>query len=447
MDKDSRALYEAILYEGVRGVIQAVSDADYVYQINGDDNYVDKAELYYFWCKTMTLEVEDFQYVPEKKKELISKRLKKIRNSDIKNVDPILIKRFKQSAAEFVQYDLSNSDMTLKEKIEHVLRTFQVIVNVAHEFDGYSSNTFLIEVSAGVKIDSVYKLRKEIANVLNVPNVRIPSDLVVYEGKSYVGLETSKKREKDLMFDSSERDGMKIPIGKDNYGRTLFWNLDNPSTPHMVVGGATGSGKSAFIESTIAFMDEAGIKQMDIFDPKYEFTEYINNPRFHVSQEIIDIENRAKKLVDQMNDKIKKGKTDKAVIIFDEMTDAFDMSRSGRDLNIYEMIPYGTKGKSKKEIIGQYVSLRKNMESLLQKGRSSGVRVAALMQHPSAKNLDGSLKANLPLQICFRVAKAINSTIIIGETGGESLSGFGDGLVNSPEYIGIQRFQSFWKND
>ena len=119
MDKDSRALYEAILYEGVRGVIQAVSDPDYVYQINSDDNFVDKAELYDHWCKTMTLEVSDFQYIPDNKKPLIEKRLKKIRNSDIKNVDPVLIRRFKQSAAEFVQYNLSNTNMTEKEKIEH----------------------------------------------------------------------------------------------------------------------------------------------------------------------------------------------------------------------------------------------------------------------------------------------------------------------------------------
>ena len=148
MDKDSRRLYEALLYEGVKRVVEAVSDPDYVYLINEDDNFVDKAELHDFWCKTMTLEVEEFRYVPEEKKEIIAKRLKKIRDSSIKNVDPLLIKRFKQDAAEFVQYDINDTDMSLKEKIEHVLRKFGVIINVAYEFDGYSSNSFLLEVSA-----------------------------------------------------------------------------------------------------------------------------------------------------------------------------------------------------------------------------------------------------------------------------------------------------------
>lgn len=464
MDKDSRALYEALLYEGVRGVINAVSDPDYVYQINSDDSFVDKAELYDHWCKTMTLEIEEFRYVPENKKELVAKRLKKIRNSDIINVDPILIKRFKQSAAEFVQYDLSNLDMTNKEKIEHVLRTFQVIANVAHEFDGYSSNTFLLEISKGIKIDSVYKLRKELANALDVPSVRVPSDLTVYEGKAYVSVETSKKRDKNLMWDESELQGMKIPLGKDNMERTLYWDLDNQSTPHMVVGGATGSGKSVFVDSVLAYIVKSGINQIDILDPKREFDEYIGRPGFNVSQDIEDIERRARELVEQMNEKIKTGKKDKAVVIIDEMADAFLMSRSGKELEIKEEVqdgyyaPKKMKGpsgdymsdpipKMKMKVVGHHNTLQENIGSLLQKGRSSGVRILAATQHPTAKTLDGNLKANLPVQVCFRVAKAVNSQIIIGETGGETLAGFGDGLINSPEYMGIQRFQSFWKND
>ena len=462
MDKNNRVLYEALFYEGVKRVIEAVSNPDYVYLMNEDDSFVDKAELHDFWCKTMTVEVEEFQDIPENKKELISKRLKKIRNSDIKNIDPILIKKFKQDAAEFIQYDLSNTDMNLKEKIEHVLRTFGVIVNVAHEFDGYSSNTFLLEVSAGVRIDSVHKLRKELANVLNVPNVRVPSDLLVYKGKAYVCLETAKKREKDLLYSSSEREGMKIPLGKDNFERTIVWDLDNQSTPHMLVGGATGSGKSVFVDSVLSYIEESGIEQIDILDPKREFDEYIGKKGFRVSQDIEDIERRAEELVEQMNSKIKSGDKSKAIIIFDEMADAFGMSRSTKELEIVKEVqdgfyaPKKMKGpfgdymsdpipKMKNKVVGHKNSLLQNVASLLQKGRSSGVRMITATQHPSAKTIDGNLKANLPVQVCFRVAKAVNSSIVIGETGGESLAGFGDGLINSPEYIGIQRFQSFWK--
>lgn len=57
-------------------MIEAVSDPDYVYMINDSDNFVDRAELYNFWAKTLIAEVDDFN-VPESKKELISKRQKK----------------------------------------------------------------------------------------------------------------------------------------------------------------------------------------------------------------------------------------------------------------------------------------------------------------------------------------------------------------------------------
>jgi len=456
MDKDSRRLYEALLYEGVKRVVEAVSDPDYVYLINEDDNFVDKAELHDFWCKTMTLEVEEFRYVPEEKKEIIAKRLKKIRDSSIKNVDPLLIKRFKQDAAEFVQYDINDTDMSLKEKIEHVLRKFGVIINVAHEFDGYSSNSFLLEVSAGVRIDSVYKLRKEIANVLNVSNVRVPSDLTVYEGKAYVSIETAKKRERDLIYDPTERQGMKIPIGKDNFERTLFWDLENHSTPHMLIGGGTGSGKSVFVDSVLAYIVEAGVSQIDILDPKREFDAYLNKDGFRVSQDIEDIEKRTKELVDQMNSKIKTGDKSKAVIIIDEMADAFTMSRKGKALDIKEMVVVGeykpTKAnpfpgpKKQLQVVGQHNSLEKNIASLLQKGRSSGVRMIAATQRPSSKTISGDAKVNFPVQVCFKVQKSVDSKVVIDEVGAESLAGFGDGLVNSPEYLGVQRFQSFWKN-
>ena len=86
--------------------------------------------------------------------------------------------------------------MTNSEKIEHVLRTFGMLVRVAHEISGYSSNTYLLEISAGVKIANVMKYGLDMANALNVSSVRIGKDLMVYEDKSYLFIETPKKRTK-----------------------------------------------------------------------------------------------------------------------------------------------------------------------------------------------------------------------------------------------------------
>jgi len=80
IDENTRRLYESLLYEPLKRMIEAVSNPDYVYLINDSDNFVDKAELYDFWCKTLISEIEDFS--PEdSKRDLIAKRLKKIYGS------------------------------------------------------------------------------------------------------------------------------------------------------------------------------------------------------------------------------------------------------------------------------------------------------------------------------------------------------------------------------
>ena len=77
----------------------------------------------------------------------------------------------------------------------------------------------------------------------NVENVRVSNELVVYDGISYVGVEVAKERSGDLYFDPALLVDRKIPIGKDNFGKVIVWDLDNHNTPHALICGATGSGK------------------------------------------------------------------------------------------------------------------------------------------------------------------------------------------------------------
>jgi len=447
MDKDTRRLYEAILYEPLKRMISAVSDPDYVYLINDSDNFVDKAELYDFWCKTMIAEVDDFN-VRDDKKELVAKRLKKIRDASLGSISPKVIKEFKMSASAFIQYDLSDKNMTPQEKIEHVLRSFGTIVKVAHQFDGYSSNTYLLEVSAGVKIASIHNHKLDIANQLNVSNVRILKDLTVYDGKSYLSVEFSKNRDRDLPFTLSDMVNRKIPIGKDNYGNVVFWDLDNHSTPHALVCGATGSGKSVSVKSTIEYALEGAADTIIILDPKYEFTSYKNNPRVKVYQEIIEIEEAMIDLVDLMNDMVKAGTKSKILVIFDEFADAVASSRKGKELILKELQEIGSyaNGGAKMGMvtIGELKPLEENLRVILQKGRSSGIRVMAATQRASVKVITGDAKANFPVVICYYVPKAVDSIVVLDEAGAESLSGRGDGLIKSPEYKDTVRFQAYY---
>lgn len=447
IDKDIRRLYEALLYEPLKRMCEAVSNPDYVYLINESDNFIDKAEIYDFWAKTMLAEVEDFN-IAANKKDIISKRLKKIRDASIATVNPKVIKEFQKNASEFIQYDLSNKNMTQEEKIEHILRSFGIIVKVAHKFDGYSSNTYLLEVSAGVKISSIHSHRLDIANALDVSAVRLSSDLVVYNGKSYLSIEFAKKRDRDLLFDPAELDGMKIPLGKDNYGNTIIWDLENHSTPHVLICGATGSGKSVSIRSTIEYAKLAKVDNIVIFDPKYEFMDY-RNSGYKVYNEISEIEAEMANLVEKMNDLVKSGKKMKTLVIFDEFADAVSSSRKGSELKIYETVTVGNYAngseKTARACTGELKSLEENQRVLLQKGRSTGFRIMSATQRASVKVITGDAKVNFPVQICFRVPKEADSRVVIDEAGAESLAGMGDALIKSPEYKDTVRFQAFYK--
>lgn len=457
LNEDTRRLYEAMLYEPLKRMIEAVSDPDYVYMINDSDNFVDKAELYEFWAKTMIAEIEDFE-IPDNKKDLISKRLKKIRDASMSAISPKTITTFRECAAAFITYDLSNKNMSNSEKIEHTLRSFGLIVQVTHEIEGYSSNTFLLEVMAGVKISNVMKYKLDIANALNVSSVRIGDNLMVYKGRSYLFIEVSKKRTKDLLFDPKYLDGEKLPIGIDNFGRTVFWDINNHATPHMLICGATGSGKSVSIISTLEYAKLSGIKDIVVFDPKYEFCNYARKG-VRVFNEIEEIETEMKNLVDDMQARAKGGKKSKTLVIFDEFADAVSASKSGAELDIKEEVqvgyyapkkdifgfPMAPKPKYEIRTTGRLKSIEENLKILLQKGRSLGFRVIAATQRASVKVITGDAKVNFPVQICFRVPKELDSKVVLDESGAEVLAGMGDGLLKSPEYLGIVRFQGFFK--
>lgn len=446
LDDDTRRLYEALLYEPLRKMIDAVSDPDYIYLINEADNYVDKAEIYEFWARTMISEVEDFN-VDDSKKEMVSRRLKKIRDASIKTISPKIIKNFKENASKFIQYDLSTSDMTKPEKIEHILRHFGKTIKVAHQLKGYSSDTFLLEVSAGDKIASIYPHRLDIANALDVPNVRFSSELVMYENKSYLGVEVVKKREADLIFNMAELVGRKIPLGKDNFGNTIVWDLDNQNTPHALVCGATGSGKSVCVLNTVEYARPI-VDEIVVLDPKFEFGA-LKGGKVSVYNDIIEIEAKMSELVMEMNSLVANNKKKNTIIVFDEFADAVANSRSGKELDVYEMVTTGFyktgMPKMKREKVGEIKALEENLRILLQKGRSTGYRIMAATQRASVKVITGDAKVNFPVLICFRVPKEADSRVVLDEAGAESLAGRGDGLIKSPEYKNTVRFQAFYK--
>lgn len=422
MDLDSRRLYEAMLYEPLRRMIEATSDPDYIYTVNDSDNLSDKAELYAFWAKTMIAEVDDFN-VPDGKKELIRKRQRKIKDASLAMISPKVITDFRKEAASFITYDLSFSNMNNSEKIHHILMTFGMNTQVT-EITGFSSDTYLLEVSAGVKIGNIYKYRKDIANALNVPNVRIAEDLAIYEGKSYVSVEAGKRRTETLLWDEKYLQGRKLPVGMDNFRNVIYWDLDNHSTPHLLVCGSTGSGKSVELRSLIEYAILAGVDDITVMDPKYEFLDLASG-NVKVYNETDDMYRVMGGMVADMQRRPKTKDRHLTLLVIDEFADIMDSTPTDKGGMTMEQL----------------------LKMLAQKGRALGFRIIAATQRASTKIITGDTKVNFPVQICFRMPKAIDSQVVIDEEGAECLQGQGDGLIKSPEYMdSVVRFQGFYKN-
>lgn len=433
LDPDTRRLYEAILYEPLRRMVQATADPDYLYTINDADPLADRAELYDFWARTLVAEIDDFIYLPESKRDLIGHRRRKVRDSSAASVSPKVITTFRRNAATFISYQL-RSDMTQEEKIELTLRSFNIMARVAHTFGSYSSVSYLLEIGAGVKIASIALHALDIANALDVPSVRVLPLLTMHGGKSYLCVEAPCRSGDTLLWDARYLHGLRIPLGLDNFGTTVAWDLANPSMPHMLICGATGSGKSVCIRSTVEYARLAGVGRIIVLDPKYEFLGRLDG--CEVIADIEDIERRMKELVEEMQQRARTGSSALTLVVFDEFADAVSSARSGRALDVRD--PFG-------KVVGRDRSLEENLKMLLQKGRSLGYRIVAATQRASTKVITGDAKVNFPVQVCFRVPKAIDSKVVLDDEGAETLAGRGDALIKSPEYFGAVRFQGFYK--
>ena len=104
----------------------------------------------------------------------------------------------------------------------------------------------------------------------------------------------------------------------------------------------------------------------------------------------------------------------------------------------------GGKVKQELKVVGRLKSLEENLKILLQKGRSLGFRIIAATQRASTNVITGDAKVNFPVLVCFRVPKEVDSKVVLDEPGAETLNGKGDGLMKSPEYFGLVRFQGFF---
>lgn len=440
---ESQQLYEQVLFEGVWRVIEAVQNPDYVYLMNPSDHFEDAEEIVSFWVKTHLEGLEGFPKLKPHQIKILKQKRSAIRRSSLVGIPTNVIKAFSKPKQFLTLTPEQMENITPAQLIEHRLATFNYPIRVHKVIEGYSCDTYLIQVNAGLKVNSIFGYRMDIANALGVPDVRIASSLVAYEGSSFIAVEVNRANANPLFLTNGDvqTSGLKFPLGKDNYGKTLSWDIGNPSTPHLMISGATGSGKSITIQTIIEVANEKGIK-VSILDPKNEFGKYSN--QHQVISELHEIEKFMAKTVVDMDAifRNQSGKNDNAkhLIIFDEAADCYARQKT-KDYRI----SFNSKGKQVREVNYDFRTLQENTLILAQKARSAGIHLVLAAQRFSVKVLTGDAKANFTTRLCLKVASGVDSKVMIDQEGAEKLKGRGDALLTSPEQTEPVRIQCFIK--
>ena len=214
--------------------------------------------------------------------------------------------------------------------------------------------------------------------------------------------------------------GYEIPliIGQRENGDKLFFDLT--AAPHILAGGATGSGKSVFMHNLIISTFYTGNTNLLLIDVKrVEFSIYDGIP--HLVNPICYTASAAYTALKNLNC---------------EMSRRYEILQREKCRNIKEYRDRGGRLNYIAVFIDELADLildNRRIETelikLAQLGRAAGIHLILATQRPDATVLSGLIRANIPTRVCFAVQKATDSRIILDQTGGEKLRGRGDGLM------------------
>ena len=330
------------------------------------------------------------------------------------------------------------------ELLENVFADFNIEIKVVNVKLGPVVTLYEILPAAGIKINTIINLADDISRSMGVGAVRIAQ---IY-GTQFLGVEVpNEQREavtiKELLSnDSFKSTSHKIPlcVGKDISGNIEV--IDLSKTPHLLVAGTTGSGKSVFINTLLAsllYKFSPDQLKLILIDPKMlELSVY--NDIAHLLAPVVTEPKKAiitlkwvckemERRYSMMNEEGTRSlegynqqaseKLPYIVVFIDEMADL--MMTAGKEVEHY-------------------------VQRLAQMARACGIHLVMATQRPSVDIITGSIKANFPSRISFQVASKYDSRTILGEIGAEQLLGNGDMLMTK-NGGNIIRYQSAFISD
>ena len=318
------------------------------------------------------------------------------------------------------------------QKLEETLKVFEITGKVVQVNIGPSVTQYELELKTGTKVSKLLSIQKEIALALAAKDVRIQAPI---PGKNTIGIELPNKVNSSVSFKEvlscippvDEKNVLAVGLGKDIMGKVRWMEIN--STPHLLVAGATGSGKSVCMNCIIASIlmrarpDQVKLVMVD--PKKVELSMYNGIP--HLLAPVVTDPKKASIALKN---------------IVAEMEKRYDILEHTKNKNIkgynefceshpeYQKMPYIV------VIIDELADLMlvaaKEVEDsimrITQMARAAGIHLIVATQRPSTDVITGVVKANIPSRISFAVSSSIDSRTILDMTGAEKLLGKGDML-------------------
>ena len=356
-------------------------------------------------------------------------------------VPPLSLLDKASSAGEGLTRDMLQESAKI---LERSFEDFNIDARVLRVSRGPAITRYEVEPAPGVKVSRFVSLSDDLTLVLRASRVRVVAPI---PGKGVIGIEVPNEEVAQVglreVLESKEfrstKSKLAMPLGKDISGKPVVADLSE--MPHLLIAGTTGSGKSVFLNSLISSMlfrmtpDEL---RFLMIDPKrvelsaYDGIHHLMAPVVtdsmrapaYLKWALREVEKRYKKLADvgvrninsynkhmeenpdlagktMGEDHLVHGRLPYIVIIIDELADLMLVSSSEVEASITR---------------------------LAQIARASGVHMLVSTQRPSVNVVTGSIKANFPCRLSFRLASKVDSRTILDMNGAESLLGMGDML-------------------
>ena len=344
------------------------------------------------------------------------------------------------------------------EILEKVLKDFNIIGKVVEVHIGPTVTQYELELHSGTKVSKLLSIHREIALAIATKDVRIQAPI---PGKNTVGIEIANKETAPVSFREvlekvpKSLDGSKLlcPLGKNIMGNVIWCEINK--TPHLLVAGSTGSGKSVCINGIICSIlmrakpDEVKLVMVD--PKKVELSGYNGVP--HLMRPVVTDPKEASvalaKIVSEMErryDTFSETKT-KNIATYNDYVEKMNKTLPP-DEQIKKM-PFIV------VIIDELADLMlvasKDVEAsimrITQMARAAGIHLIIATQRPSTDVITGVVKANIPSRISFAVSSSIDSRTILDMTGAEKLLGKGDMLFLPMGEADPERIQGAFISD